>query len=208
MARSSGPEEFFEAFREVQQGKKALEGAPARPTAPAPAEPGGPPPGTLCFSYLAGGLGLVIVLLLVAVGYFVGRWHGWSAYEAMLKHQAEKAIDKAAEKTATIAAAQPRAGVAPEVVDGMVFTLLTLGKGTADRDSAQKEADYLNKYEPFKALGVEAYVWRDGAGRYRLCARGLKDLDDAARKKVRDQIRKLSSRHGKHEYRGSDFLPK
>ncbi len=205
MARSGGPEEFFEVFREVQQGKKAPEGGTPRTPPAAPVEPGGPPPGTLSLSYLAAGGALVIVALLVVLGYLLGRMHGWAAYEAATKRQAEK---PPSEKASTAAPApQTRVSTAPEVVDGMVFTLLTLGKATADRESAEKEAEYLNKYAPFKALGVEAHVWRDGAGRYRLCAKGFKDLDEAARKKVRDQIRNLVSRHGKREYRDSDFLP-
>jgi hypothetical protein len=93
-------------------------------------------------------------------------------------------------------------------VDGAVFTLLTLGKAAADRESVEKEAEGLNKYAPFKTLQVEAYVWRDHGGRYRLCARGLKAMDEATRKSVRDQIRSLMCPHHKmREYRDSDFLP-
>lgn len=205
MTRAEGPEEFFKVLREVQQGKKKHEGE-TPPGEPSPAvaspEPAPEPTGTLSLSYPAAAGAVAIAVLLIVLGYLVGRQQGWSAYEAALRRQGEKAVPKPT--TATPLA--PRLQAA-EVVDGMVFTLLTLGKSTADRDSVEKEAEYLNKYAPFKALQVEAYVWRDPSGRYRLCAKGLKAMDEAARKQVRDQIRNLVSRQGRREYRDSDFLP-
>ena len=205
MPQTEGPEEFFKVLREVQQGKKRQEGEPAAEGEPAPvlsAAPG--PPGTLCLSYLAALGGLVIVVLVVLLAYLIGRRHGWDAYEADLRRQAEKATEKATSATPGQPAPQAQA---PEVVDGAVFTLLTLGKAAADRESVEKEAEYLNKYAPFKTLHLEAHAWRDRSGRYRLCARGFKAMDEAMRKQVRDQVRNLVSRHGQREYRGSDFLP-
>ncbi|HUT36887.1 MAG TPA: hypothetical protein VNE39_25620 [Planctomycetota bacterium] len=204
MPHSEGPEEFFKVLREVQQGKAKHEGA-GGPAEPAPAgEPSEGPLGTLALSYPAALGGVVIVVLLVVLGYLLGRQHGWNAYEAALKHQAARAVEKAT--TAAPAKAAPQ-GQAPEVIEGMVFTLLTLQKSAADRESVQKEAEYLNKYAPFKALGLEAYAWRDTSGKYRLCARGFANMDDATRKQVRDQVRNLVSRQGRREYRDSDFLP-
>ncbi len=206
MPHTEGPEEFFKVLREVQQGKPKGEGAaPAAAPAPPAAISGEEgPPGTLSLSFPAALCGVVIVVLLVVLGYLFGWNRGWNAYEARLKERAERAVEKAA--TGTPAKAMPVAQ-APEVVEGKVFTLLTLQKGTADRESVEKEAAYLNGYGPFKATGLDAYVWRDASGRYRLCAKGFKDMDEATRKQVRDQVRNLVSRQGRREYRDSDFLP-
>jgi hypothetical protein len=203
---TEGPEEFFKVLREVQQGKPKADGAagPAEPAPPASIAQEEGPPGTLALSFPAAIGGLVIVVLLVVLGYLLGRQQGWNAYEAALKHQGAATQEKAT--TATPAKA-PSAAQAPEVIEGKVFTLLTLQKGAADRDSVQKEAEYLNRYAPFKALGIEACTWRDPSGRYRLCARGFRDMDEATRKQVRDQVRNLVSRQGRREYRDSDFLP-
>jgi len=204
---TEGPEEFFKVLREVQQGKTKPDGAggPAEPAPPsASSEEEGPPPGTLALSFPAAIGGVVIVILLVVLGYLVGRRQGWNAYEAALKQRGEVATEKAT--TATPAKA-PSVAQAPEVIDGKVFTLLTLQKGVADRESVQKEAEYLNRYAPFKALGLDACAWRDTSGRYRVCARGFLGMDEATRKQVRDQVRNLVSRQGRREYRDSDFLP-
>jgi len=209
VTRASGPEEFFEAFRGMQQAKKRPEGeAPDEaPVQGAPrAESQVLATGEVTLSYPAVAGGVVIVLLLVVLGYLVGRQHGWRAYEGAIKRQAEEAAQKP--QSATPAAkASGAVSSEPEVIDGMVFTMLTLGKTPADRASVEKEAEYLNRYAPFTALQVEAYVWRDKAGRYRLCARGLQAMDAATRAQVRDQIRNLVSRQGRREYRDSDLLP-
>ncbi|MBM4038740.1 MAG: hypothetical protein FJ290_09515 [Planctomycetes bacterium] len=206
MPHTEGPEEFFKVLREVQQGKGKPEGGVPVVTAapPAASTEGVGPPGTLSLSYPAAACGVVIVVLLVVLGYLLGRNRGWDACEAWLKEQAERAVEKAG--TATPAKAPPLAQ-APEVIEGKVFTLLTLQKGAADRESVEKEAEHLNRYGPFKALGIEAYAWRDPSGRYRLCAKGFKGMDEATRKQVRDQVRNLVSRQGRREYRESDFLP-
>ncbi len=209
--RAEGPEEFFKVLREVQQGKKKPDGGPtaeASPPGAIPAEPEFAPPATLSLSLAAAAGAVVIVLLLVVLAYLVGRQQGWHAYEAMLRRQGEREAEKAAERATPTTKASPAAPThAAEVIDGSVFTLLTLQKAAADRESVTKEAEYLNKYAPFKVLGVEAYVWRDNSGRYRLCAKGFKAMDEATRKQVRDQIRNLVSRQGRREYRDSDFLP-
>lgn len=208
MPRAEGPEEFFKVLREVQQGKKRPEGGEPAAASPSPApaayEPEGVvPPGTVSLSYAAAAGGAVIVLLLILLAYLVGRQQGWGAYEAMLRRRSEQAAEKAA---APPKAPPPQAQDA-EVIDGKVFTLLTLGKEAKDRESVAKEAEYLNKYAPFKALGLEAHAWRDPSGRHRLCAKGFASMDEAARKQVRDQVRNLVSRQGRREYRDSDFLP-
>jgi len=208
VTRASGPEEFFEVFREVQKGRKKPEHTREGHT-PAPSEPadtGGEEAsaGEVRLSYPAAGGAVLIAVLLVVLGYLVGRQDGWRAYEAFVIKQA---TTQAAKPDGAKAAAQKRSVKGPEIVNGLVFTLLTLGKGQADKASAEKEAEYLNSYAPFRALQVRAYVWRDGAGRYRVCAAGLKDMDEATRKQVRDGIRNLVSRHGRREYRDCDFLP-
>lgn len=211
MPRAEGPEEFFKVLREVQQGKKTPDGGVGTEGPSPVVAKEGPGPalaGTVSLSVPAAAAGVVIVLLLMVLAYLVGRQHGWLAYEAMLRRQGEREAEKTAEKaTKATKAPTPEPAQTPEVVDGAVFTLLTLQKSAADKESVTKEAEYLNKYAPFKALGVEAYVWRDSSGRYRLCARGFKAMDEATRKQVRDQIRNLVSRQGRREYRDSDFLP-
>jgi len=197
--RPGGPEEFFEVFRSVQEGKKGHEELPVAPAA-------GPPPGpadarALTVSYLAAGGAVVIVVLLVLAAYLLGRQHGWRAREAALRRATGSQGAEPAQAPAVAAVADQ-----PEIVDGAVFTLLTLGRADADRESIVKEAEYLNGYAPFRALQVEAYAWRDRTGKYRLCARGFKAMDEATRKRVRDQIRGLMSRHAKREYRDADFL--
>ena len=208
MGRPGGPEEFFEVFRKVQETKKGRdEGAEVE--APPVERPRGPQatpaalgePGAVSLSYPAAAGAVVIVVLLLLAAYLVGRQHGWVARE----RAARRPTTGEAAKASTPA---PVPGVAdePELVSGTIFTLLTLGKADEDLDSVTKEAEYLNGYAPFRALQVQAYVWRDRAGKYRVCARGLKALDEPTRKHVRDQIRGLMSRHGKREYRDADFL--
>jgi len=203
--RSEGPEEFFKVLREVQQEKSKHEGRPPGAEPALAFEPDTLPAGTLCLSYLAALGSVVIVVLLVILAYLFGRQHGWWAYDAALKRQAERAAQKA---TSAAPVQPPPLATEPEVLDGLVFTLVTLGKAPADRASVEKEAEFLNKYAPFKALQVEAYAWRDRGGRYRLCARGFKGMDEATRKQVRDKLRSLSP-HGKgrRDYQDSDFLP-
>ena len=220
MPRRSGPEEFFEVFREMQEGKKSREpGGTERPKAPEPSAPEHPavlsdateeapaPPteaglqGTVTVGYFTVGAAFVIVALLCLATYLLGRHHGWEAHGAAL----ERARREAGASPATHSATTP--GVTgPEIVDGTIFTLLTLGRGEQDAESVATEVEYLNSYGPFLALQIEAYSWRDRSGKYRVCARGLRSMDEATRNRVRDQVRRLTSRHGKREYRDSDFL--
>jgi len=203
--RASGPEEFFVALGEIHEGKKqqTTEGGPQPQEPLPPAGEEAPPPGTIELSHPAAGGAIVIALLLIVLAYLVGRQHGWSAYEAALRSQSQAPPTKA---TTHSPAAKAPDQATPELVDGAVFTLLTLGKTASDLESVQKEADYLNKYAPFQSLGLQAYAWRDRAGRYRLCARGFKGMDEATRKQVREGVRSLVSRQNRREYRDSDFL--
>lgn len=205
MSRGRGPEEFFEVFREVQQGRKTHEEKPARAETPQPEPPTGPsgtPSGVFALSYPALAGVAVAVVLLVAAGYLLGRQHGWRA-ALRAAPRSPRAAPSSAERAA---AQQPQWGEPEFMEDGTVFTLLTLGRESKDRESVEAEALYLDSYGPFRALGVRAYLWRDRSGKYRLCARGLKAMSAAERGRVRDQIRRLTARSGRREYRDADFL--
>ncbi len=201
MPRGRGPEEFFEVFREVQEGRKARderpEGPPPRPS-PRGAEPRD---GALSLTYPALAGSAVVVVLLVAAGYLLGRQHGWRAALRSARRSQRPA-------TPAGVAARPQGEPAtPEMMeDGTIFTLLTLGRERKDRESVEAEAQYLNSYGPFLALGLRAYAWRDSSGKYRLCARGFRAMAPADRQRVRDQVRRLAARSGRREYRDADFL--
>jgi len=204
------PEEFFEVFREVQASKRKREEKPAAPpeTPAPPAEEAParsllsrfrwPAEGALTVSYPVVGAAAVVLLLVAVGGYLLGRQQGWHAHAAWLAH---KAAPKAAPATSTGAVASEE----PEYVEGKVFTLLVSGNDARARASSEQEAKYLNNYAPFKALQVQAYVWRDKSGSYRVCARGLGAMGAASRENVKTQVRKLRSRFGKHEYQQADF---
>lgn len=203
MTHESGPEEFFEVFREVQESKKKHEEGAAAPgegeeslhvVPAAPSEPA-----VLGVSRPVAVAVVVGALLLVVAAYLLGKQHGWQAHAA-----ARKAASRQPHEPATPAPVGPGTDE-PELVDGKLFTLLLSGTRAKDSTSVEEEARYLNSYEPFRALGVQAYVWRDRQGRYRLCARGLKGMSAPKREDVRSQIRKLKSRFGKPEYKGADF---
>lgn len=214
MSHARGPEEFFEVFREVQSTRKkrddkppgpgAAEAKPGERTAAPNADQPGPAfwEGELTLRYpVAALIGVAIVLLAVAA-YLAGRQHGWARHSAS---QAPKAEPGQTARPGTAASAAVTSDE-PELVDGKVFTLLISGAKAKDLESVKAEAEYLNRYGAFKALPVQAYVWRDREGRYRLCARGFLDLAPALREDVRREIRTLKSRFGKHEYNKADFF--
>jgi len=205
--RSRGPEEFFEVFREMQQSKKKGEEKPdsqepelqLKPRQPAPS-PEGP---LLSISRTTAVAAVVAVVLLVVAAFLLGKQYGWRSHAAQVARK-KTGAPRPAPTTRTPAG---RVSEGPELVGGKIFTLLVSEKEAQHRKSAEEEAKYLNSYAPFGALEVEAYVWRDKRGRYRLCARGLAKMRPAEREQVKKQIRRLKSRFGKREYKDADFYP-
>ena len=208
MTRDRGPEEFFEVFRDVQSGKKKRqEGAtqPAEQQPPAGPEPEAPaaggPPQTLEVSYAVAAALVVGALLLVAGAYMLGKQQGWRAHAAA----AGRVADRPQDKPATRESPTP-VSTEPELVDGKILTLVTSGKTRQHLQWVQIEADYLNGYEPFRALRVQAYTYRDRSGAYRLCVRGMAAKTQAEREAAKAEIRKLKSRTKKREYKDADFF--
>ena len=209
MARDRGPEEFFEVFRKVQASKRQREEAPGAPDEPG--EPGKPAevapgvtdeaPQTLTLSYPVAAAFVVGALLLIVAAYLLGKQQGWHAHGDALR----KAGVRRDSRPATRAPAAP-VSTQPEMVNGKVFTLLTSGTTAQHRQQVELEAQYLNQYEPFRALQVQAYTFRDRSGTYRLCVRGLAAKSPAERETVRAEIRKLRSRSKKLEYNDADFF--
>lgn len=207
MARDRGPEEFFEVFREVQASKKrAEEGDAAQPVIAAPdaGQPKTPArerralPESLDISYPVAAAFVVGALLLVVAAYLLGKQHGY----ALAKPAGPPPVVDP--KGGTSGPSAVTAG--PEVVDGKIFRLLFSGTGDRDRASVEKEVEYLNSYEEFRALGVTAFLWRDKSRHYWLCVRGLADLSAAERDRVRGRIRALRSSRGQREYAEADFF--
>jgi hypothetical protein len=206
--RDRGPEEFFEVFREVQASKKRRDDEPAadaeepRP-APEPEafEPAGPPP-TLAVSYPVAAACVVGALLLIVAAYLLGKQAGWRAYDEAMKRPGRRAGTQAAADTRLSPGV---ISAEPELVDGKVFTLITYGSSRSNEELAEAEVEYLNAYEPFRALGVQAYTYRDRNGKYRLCARGLAGRRATDREDVKAKIRKLRSRRSKLDYSDAEF---
>ena len=206
MTRDRGPEEFFEVFREVQAGKKRAQEGPAPERAPAeasgaePAEPrGGGAPQTFEVTYPVAAAFVVGAVLLIVAAYLLGKQQGWRAHAAALSRPAARQ----GPRPATGGPGSPAAlDAGPELVDGRVFTLIMYGRS---QRLAQLEADYLNREARFQALRVQAYVYRDRSGAYRLCVRGLARRTPAEREAVKAELRRLKSSAKKLDYRDADF---
>ncbi len=217
-----GPEEFFEVFRSVQSNrKKRDEKAPSAGTptdepeteaAPPAAEPEprlAPSPRVwereLTVSVPVAALVVLGALLVVAAAYMLGRQHGWQSHAGTQAQRSSTAGQGSAPTTA-LRAASILASEPEYNAEGKVFTLVTYGTGTKDRDRAEQEAKYLNSYSLFsRTLKVQAYVWRDTKSKYRLCGRGLSALSPANADNVVKEIKKLKSSHGRPDYATANF---
>lgn len=223
MTRERGPEEFFEVFREVQstrkkrqeaaqaaeelaQGDEAVEPAAAVPGPEAAAEPTGVGAGPLArsieVSVPVAGAVVAGALLLVAAAYMLGKQRGWHAHARAV----ERAAATPRDRPGTQAGPGPAAvSTKPELVKGKVFTLVTYRRSPQHRELAQLEADYLNEHPRFQALSLQAYVYQDRNGVYRLCVRGLLAKGEAERAAAEDTVRKLRSRQNQLAYEHADY---
>jgi len=202
VTRDSGPEEFFEVFREVQESKKRDQqgdDAPVEHPKTAAPKPSAAP-AVLRVSYPVAAAVVVGVVLLVAAAYLLGKQQGWQAHAAARKRAASRPRPGPSTQGA------PAAPAAPELVDGKVFTLVTYGRARPLGQRARAEADFLNGSRPFQALGVQAYAYRDRTSTWRLCARGLAAMTPAARETVKARIRKLTSSAGTLDFKDADFF--
>ena len=110
------------------------------------------------------------------------------------------------ELLAAYATAEYRPPTSPvELLGRKVFTLVTLGRQAKDRDVLEREARYLNAYQQFRQFGLQAFVYRDARGRYRLCARGFAAKGQAERERCREAVRRLRDSRGQRSYGEADF---
>jgi len=154
---------------------------------------------TVTVSYTIVATSVVAVILLLMAFYMLGKQSGWASYAATVKSgsQEQGGEQKPGDSVPKAAA------TGPELVDGKIFTLLTGDRTAVSRESVEKEVEHLNALSSFTRLGLEAYVYEDEAGRYRLAARGLAALDASRRGDVIETVSRMKSSRGRSEYTGA-----